>query len=186
MKKLILLVFISIFVAACGPTDREKEKKELFDKANDKFSSTIVHLEMEHININTDSLQKIFIQLSADSVELALEFANKIAKYKDSVFQIKDSVLKIERAEEEKAFLKSPAGKIYKKHPEWSKEDCESVAKRLIWIGMDIEMVIYERGRPNKINTSNYGHGNEYQYCWDGYDIGYFYCKEDGIVTSYN
>ena len=80
----------------------------------------------------------------------------------------------------------SKAGRINKKHPEWSKEDCENVAKKLIWVGMSIDMVVYERGLPNSKNVSNYGNGNQYQYGWEDYETQFFYCNDDGIVTAYN
>ena len=78
------------------------------------------------------------------------------------------------------------AGKIHLKHPDWSKEDCELISKKRLWIGMDIKMVYYMRGAANKRNVSNYGNGSEYQYCWDDYNPSYFYCGEDGIVIAYN
>ena len=91
----------------------------------------------------------------------------------------------IEKAEEV-AFLQSKAGRIWKKHPEWSKEDCKLLAKNKIWIGMHVDMIKYLRGLPNKVNVSNYGYGNEYQACWDNYTPSYFYYGEDGIITAYN
>lgn len=96
-----------------------------------------------------------------------------------------DSINKYKELEES-AFKKTKAGKIQTKHPEWSKEDCELIAKNKIWIGMHYDMLLYMRGKPNTINTSNYGSGNEYQCCWDDYDISCFYMKEDNIITSYN
>jgi hypothetical protein len=96
-----------------------------------------------------------------------------------------DSIDKQVKIEEEK-FLKTKAGKIYKKHPTWSKEDCESLANNKIWIGMEYDMVVYLRGKPNTVNTSNYGNGPEYQACWDDYNPGCFYFSENQIITSYN
>jgi uncharacterized membrane protein YvbJ len=96
-----------------------------------------------------------------------------------------DSINKQDRIEEDK-FLKTKAGKIYKKHPTWSKEDCEDLANNKIWIGMEYDMVVYLRGKPNHINTSNYGSGSEYQACWDDYNPSCFYFGEDRIITSYN
>lgn len=87
---------------------------------------------------------------------------------------------------EERQFLKTKAGRIYKKHPDWSKEDCINLADKRIWIGMEYEMVVYMRGKPNTVNTSNYGNGLEYQACWDDYDPGCFYFGEDHIIKSYN
>ena len=85
-----------------------------------------------------------------------------------------------------KKFEKTKAGKLQKKHPGWSVEDCNSVIARQIWIGMEYDMLVAERGRPNKINQSNYGSGIQYQFCWDDYNPKYFYSKEDQIITSYN
>ena len=96
-----------------------------------------------------------------------------------------DSINRKEKIEEEK-FLKSKAGKIHKKHPEWSKEDCISISENKIWIGMQYDMLVYERGRPDNINTSNYGDGPRYQACWHDYNASCFYFGENQIITSYN
>src|SRR5438094_519007 len=60
----------------------------------------------------------------------------------------KDSIDKINKAEEErnakvfalerKKWENSKPGKIQKKHPDWSDDDCERVANREIWIGMSL------------------------------------------------
>lgn len=78
------------------------------------------------------------------------------------------------------------AWKLYKKHPEWSIDDCRRIINKEIWIGMDIDMVITMRGRPDSRNLSNYGRGDEYQYCWHEYTPSCFYCGTDDIVKSYN
>lgn len=96
-----------------------------------------------------------------------------------------DSINKLEKIEEEK-FLKSKAGKIYKKHPEWSKKDCISISENKIWIGMHYDMLVYMRGKPDNVNTSNYGNGPHYQACWHDYDASCFYFDESQIITSYN
>lgn len=96
-----------------------------------------------------------------------------------------DSIDKQQKIEEEK-FSKTKAGKIHKKHPEWSKEDCINISKNRIWIGMHYDMLVYQRGRPNNVNTSNYGHGPQYQACWHDYEASCFYFDESQIITSYN
>ena len=88
---------------------------------------------------------------------------------------------------EERAFLKTRAGRIYKRHPEWSKDDCISLSKGNIWVGMSYEMLKYRRGLPNHANPSNYGNGTQWQWCWDDYTPSCFYDKDDdGLVDSYN
>ena len=89
---------------------------------------------------------------------------------------------------EQEAYTKSPAGKICTKHPEWTKDDCESIVKREYWIGMTLDMLKAERGLPDHVNKSNYGSGIRYQWCWENsdYSSSCFYGGADGIVTSYN
>ncbi|WP_310378220.1 zinc-ribbon domain-containing protein [Flavobacterium sp.] len=99
--------------------------------------------------------------------------------------KLQDSLNKIAEIEEAN-FKKTKAGKIQKKHPEWSREDCERIANKKIWIGMNYDMLLYLRGKPNDVNTSDYGNGPEYQCCWDDYDPSCFYMKSDDIITSYN
>lgn len=79
------------------------------------------------------------------------------------------------------------AGKIKTTHPKWSWEDCSNVADNKIWIGMDVEMLIYIRGRDFSRNVSNYGNGDSYQYCWMDYTPSCFYDNDgDGKIESYN
>lgn len=48
-------------------------------------------------------------------------------------------------------------------------------------------MLIFLRGRDFNRNISNYGNGNQYQYCWSDYDISCFYDNnDDGKIDSYN
>ena len=79
------------------------------------------------------------------------------------------------------------AARIKKSHPNWSWDDCSSLSQNKIWIGMDIQMLIFLRGRDFNRNISNYGNGNQYQYCWSDYDISCFYDNnDDGKIDSYN
>ena len=104
---------------------------------------------------------------------------------KDSIKAIEDSIVKAD-AIAKKKWENSKAGKIQKKHTNWSEEDCERVANNRIWIGMSIDMLKYERGTPNNANPSNYGNGRQWQWCWDDYSPSCFYGGDDGIITSYN
>lgn len=86
----------------------------------------------------------------------------------------------------QKLWDNSKAGKIKKKHPNWSEYDCERIAENEIWIGMTIDMLKYERGKPNSSNPSDYGQGREWQWCWHDQEPSCFYGEDDGIITSYN
>jgi hypothetical protein len=79
------------------------------------------------------------------------------------------------------------AGKIKARHPEWSWDDCSNVADNKIWIGMEVDMLIYMYGRDFSRNVSNYGNGNSYQYCWMDSTPSCFYDNDgDGKIDSYN
>jgi hypothetical protein len=81
----------------------------------------------------------------------------------------------------------SPAGQICATHPTWGKTDCDKIAARKVWIGMSYDMLIYLRGKPDNTNVSNYGSGNQYQYCWNNHTPSCFYDdNNDGILDSYN
>ncbi|MGU3373634.1 zinc-ribbon domain-containing protein [Chryseobacterium sp. M5A1_1a] len=121
-----------------------------------------------------------------DNSTTPLDTVYKISKEDSIKNQARiDSIDKLEKIEDEK-FLKSKAGKIHKKHPEWSKEDCIKISENQIWIGMRYEMLVYMRGKPNNVNTSNYGDGPSYQACWYDYNASCFYFDESQIITSYN
>lgn len=65
-------------------------------------------------------------------------------------------------------------------------EEAERLLNHEVWIGMKYDMLVYLRGKPNKINVSNYGNGNRYQAVWFNYTPSYFYFEEDEIIKAYN
>lgn len=101
-----------------------------------------------------------------------------------------DEAAAAQKAAEEAAYNSSPAGQLCLKHPTWTKDDCTKLAAgdHTIWIGMSYDMLIYSYGRkPDHTNVSNYGRGNEYQYCWDNFTPSCFYdTNNDGVIDSYN
>ncbi|WP_395616679.1 hypothetical protein [Aquirufa sp.] len=112
---------------------------------------------------------------------------------KEYLAKLKIQELKKQKVEERAEFNRKvkdfgkKAGKIKTRHPEWSWEDCSNIADNKIWIGMDIEMLVYIRGRDFSRNVSNYGGGNQYQYCWMDYTPSCFYDNDgDGKIESYN
>ncbi len=91
------------------------------------------------------------------------------------------------QAEEQAAFDKTPAGKMCKQHPGWSRDDCQRVVNKTYWIGMSYDMLVTEIGKPDSANPSNYGSGVHWQWCW--YDIkpSCFYDSDgDKLIDSYN
>ena len=91
------------------------------------------------------------------------------------------------KQEEIQKWEQSTEGKLCKKYPNWTKEECIKIANKKIWIGMSYEMLIELRGKPNSANPSNYGYGTEWQWCWYDYSPSCFYDNnDDGIIDSYN
>lgn len=95
---------------------------------------------------------------------------------------------KAERLADAKAWESSKAGQLCKKHPDWTKEDCNNVADGRYWIGMSYDMLVVSYGgKPNRANPSNYGGGTRWQWCWNSYTPSCFYDDNgDGMVDSYN
>ncbi|OJV19223.1 MAG: hypothetical protein BGO21_21250 [Dyadobacter sp. 50-39] len=90
-------------------------------------------------------------------------------------------------AELNRKFYASKAGKIYKKHPEWSREACQRLARKEVWIGMHLDMLKYLRGLPDAANESNYGNGSQWQWCWHDLSPSCFYDRDnDMVIDAYN
>ncbi len=124
--------------------------------------------------------------------EYALTDAEKRETDSLSAVDAKNKILEEEERKkqeeiEDKRFYKSKAGRIHKKHPEWSRDDCELLANNRIWVGMTYSMLKYKRGLPNHANPSNYGNGTQWQWCWNDYTPSCFYDNnDDGVIDSYN
>lgn len=88
---------------------------------------------------------------------------------------------------EEAAWKKTKAGQICTKHPEWSRNICDRLAEKQIWVGMTYDMLVYLNGKPNSINPSNYGGKTQYQYCWAYNTPSCFYDHDgDEIIDAFN
>ena len=123
--------------------------------------------------------------------------ADSVKWIQDSIQNVNDSIkskndrlykakTKIDSLSELKTWYKTAAGRLQRKHPTWAREDCKAVIKGLIWVGMDIKMLEYERGKPDVINPSDYGRGTQYQGCWHANNPSCFYWDESGIISAYN
>ena len=198
---LLFIIVLSFFLTFCKNKTKREERIETINAEGDSiFINALVDLhflnEDSIVKLNEDSLSDIHSKLR-DSAELGLEYAKSLRSFvksiKDRQQAIKDSSNKVLKAKFDKAsevdrqkYYNTKAGRINKKHPEWSDAACERVANNEIWIGMSIDMLRYERGNPNSANPSNYGNGVSWQWCWDDYTPSCFYSKGDGIIASYN
>lgn len=175
--------FLLMFTLLSCQTEREKKVQALNIKSKAILDSTF---ESNGNLLNKDSIYAIYFKISSDSAELRVEYVNKINEKMASLKNIEQEKTAKLNLIEQKRWDKTKAGKIQKKHPSWSNEDCERLAERRIWIGMSIDMVKYLFGRPNRANPSNYGNGTHWQWCYDDYTPSCYYGGEDGIITSYN
>ena len=89
---------------------------------------------------------------------------------------------------EKQELLQNPRiAKIYKENPYLNPKDISRVLAGDIWIGMPVRLLYIKRGAPDSENVSNYGNGNQYQYCWWDFNTSCFYDTDgDGKVDSYN
>jgi hypothetical protein len=174
-----------------------EKKTEMFSEYDNRFKIAEYKIIETGYFVNTDSFKNAYENYKLNNpqkaYELLVEFEkvshsviNKNQKYFDSINFLNNQ----KKIEEEKIanqlWIKSKPGKIQKKFPDWTREECTNVANQKIWIGMKLEMLKYMRGKPNSVNISNYGNGNRYQWCWDNFEPRCFYGFEDGVITAYN
>lgn len=214
MKKLFTILTLAFLILSCQSKEQkanglneieyQKKQNEKLDSVQQVFNNYVYQYREATIPYNDEILINFFrskfdtlknknidsaltiIQSFRDSTVIFIELKkqNELRKEKDRQLQIAEDLRKeiIENAK----WNKSKAGRIHQKHPEWSKEDCIALANGKIWIGMTYEMLVYLRGKPDDVNVSNYGNGNQYQVIWNDFEPSYFYFGEDEIVTAYN
>jgi hypothetical protein len=83
----------------------------------------------------------------------------------------------------EAAYAKTPGGKVWEKHRDWSRATCDMIAKRHIVIGMTAEQVRAAWGKPYKINSTMFRNSTHEQWVIHEGDSTYVYF-ENGIMTS--
>lgn len=85
-------------------------------------------------------------------------------------------------ADEKAAFLKTRAGRLWKKHEGgWSPDDCRTIVDGKIRVGMTREMVRAAWGSPEHVNTTVYKSGVHEQWVYGSGQYVYF---ENGEMTS--
>lgn len=197
---LLSITFSLVFFSSC--LSEQAQKIRIMNLASKAIidNSTKTLYSLCSFDLYGDSVVKKWAAIPYDSAELRMKFAKKFESYvkelsikhtlkneKEAAQHEKDAAQRAkDEAKAEKEFNKSTAGKILKKHPNWSKEDCIKLADREIWIGMSIGMLHYLRGLPEHVNKSDYGNGIQYQWCWTELSPSCFYGGEDGIITAYN
>ena len=188
----MFLFFLVFALFSC-----KNEKEESVKKSDDIFFKAESEIIMTGYQVNIDSFRRIYNDLKKQDFVKAFDFANDFKKmavdlkkqnqvYIDSLAKIRELNTIQNNELAEKKWSNSKAAKIQKQFPNWSREECEKIANNEIWIGMKLEMIKYLRGNPNSADVSNYGYGEQWQWCWDDYKPSCFYGGNDGIITAYN
>lgn len=133
--------------------------------------------------------------------------SQKCAPIAINVQSLADNLKKQAAAAAKAAYDKTPAGKICKEHPGWSKDDCKMVADdeafpspsmTSYWPSATFDMLVTALGEPTTTNISDYGTGVQYQYCWEwdsmleapglflSDKIYCYYANSSDVITSYN
>jgi hypothetical protein len=178
MKTFPLIILQAIILLSC--TDNV-EKTKLILQADEFMADGTKIISKYDTSFNTDSVYSVYKKIAKEDYLKGYNFA-------DSIKLVANNLLAKHKNEDKELneWYETEAGKISKQFPLWSRKDCERVAKKELWIGMEIDMVKVIYGSPQKVNISDYGRGKEYQYCWHNHSPSFFYTKEDGKVYSYN
>jgi hypothetical protein len=193
MKYILIISFISLLVSC--KSDKEKQDFEYIQKADKYFDLAKFNFEESFFKINVDSINAVYRKIKVPKERY--EYADSLFKYAVKLKAKRDSISKVINDKEDKRnadlqakkdekWNKTKAGRLHKKHPNWSKEDCEKIVGGYYWIGMSIEMLKSQRGNPDSANPSDYGKGVQWQWCWHDYTPSCYYGGENGIITSYN
>jgi len=134
------------------------------------------------LTINREFTEEEKTQMEKQKAEKeAKRIADEEQKKKDEEEQ------KAKDLAEQKIWESSKAGKICSSHTLWTKEECIKLADNKVWVGMTYNMLLYERGKPNSINPSNYGGVTKYQYCWTNHTPMCFYDNDgDDEMDAFN
>ncbi|MFM6947620.1 MAG: hypothetical protein ACKOWQ_01270 [Aquirufa sp.] len=158
-----------------------------------KIFSRDNHLYIEIIDGTSLTSQSFNFFVKFSKMDLLAEKKDSISLAMTEAKLEKAGALLISKEKEKEQKIKrnwenSKAGRLQRKHPDWTEYDCERVANHSIWIGMTLDMLKTSVGRnPSRSNQSNYGNGVHWQYCFDGLNPSCFYDTDDnGTIDSYN
>ena len=134
--------------------------------------------ELERAKASLESIDASMPEYK-EAQELLPNVLKRLAEY--------DKIKSAKAAKERKAEYDSqftPGGKrVHSKHPEWDFDDCNTIAKRQINLGMTKAQVAAAWGRPYKINKTTGSYGTHEQ--WVMHEMGGSYVYfEDGVCTT--
>ncbi len=78
------IALASLLFAACGASEQEKRKKQVFDEANSVLSGALAKVMSNGLSLNTDSVMNGFIAAGKDSAELGMQYAQRFKEWVDT------------------------------------------------------------------------------------------------------
>lgn len=94
----------------------------------------------------------------------------------------KKKIQAAEQAKVEGKFLKSKAGRLWKQHPDWSREDCRLIADKQVRIGMNREQVLAALGKPEDKNITFTANRTREQWVYFGSSVFVYF--DDGVMSA--
>jgi len=184
-----IIIVILILVQTASQYVKLEEKKVKSEKFKSEKNNILkqVQLQMhnktykeisyicnEYADLNDEDLSTLCSQAIKEEREERKEERKRLAAQESA-----------EREADIKTYLGPKAWKIYKKYPHWSPDDCIRVSRGEYWIGMSRTMMVASLGKPNSAKPSNYGAGEQWQYCYTGFQC-FYDSNGDDIIDSYN
>lgn len=140
MRKFTSIIFFAIISISC---QSEKEKK-LNAKSSFTFNTSDAKIEKSEYLINLDSFKVVYEKCKSENPQTGLDFANRFAIYADKLLKKKEeidlaeNILTTQRnkleIEQENADIKvwenSKYGKLLKKQPDWTVQECMNVIEK--------------------------------------------------------
>lgn len=74
----------TVLIAACGASESEKRKKQVFDEANSVLSGALAKVMANGLTLNSDSVMNGFIAAGKDSAELGMQYAQRFKEWVDT------------------------------------------------------------------------------------------------------
>lgn len=186
----IAMILINIYINKSSA--EAKQQKELFNKQKEitqkrnwfNSAKTLIksnQLRDDELYKAKDSLESI--DVSMPEYKEAQELLPSITKRISDVEKANEEKAAKERKVAEDSLYTSGGKRIHAKHPDWSPDDCNTIAKGQINIGMTTSQVAAAWGRPYRINRTTGSYGEHEQ--WVMHEMGNSYVYfEDGICTT--
>lgn len=86
----------------------------------------------------------------------------------------------------EAAWLRTSAGRLWKKHKDWDRAECETIAQGKVHIGMTMDQARAAWGNPESVHNTTYALGVTSQWCYGEYCQSALYFDNGTLTTIQN